>query len=69
MHAQAFVFQQHFDVGESLHTLAQDLINRRLIQELLWRMPCASRRDLQIDERHTGGVDEVQRTVGQHVLL
>ena len=38
-HAEAFVFQQDVDVGEALHALAQDVIDRRLVEELLRRMP------------------------------
>lgn len=45
------------------------MIDRRLIEKLLRRMPAPAWGDLQVDERHPGGVDEVQRTVRQHVAL
>ena len=69
MHAQAFVFQQHVDVGKSLDAVAQDMVDRRLIQKLLRWMPGPARVDLQVDERHIVGVDKGQRPVGQHVVL
>ena len=38
-HAQAFVFEKDLDVREAGHALAQHLIDRGLVEELLRRMP------------------------------
>ena len=67
--AQTLVFEQHFDVAEAGDTLAEDVVNRGLVQELLRRMPAAAGRHGGFDERHPVGVDPSQGPVGQHVLL
>ena len=38
-HPQAFVLQQHLDIREPRDALAQHLVHRGLVQELLGRMP------------------------------
>jgi hypothetical protein len=68
-HPQAFVLQQQVDVGKSLHALAQHVIDRRLVEELLRRMPGAARGDRGLHKRHTVGVHPGHRPVRQHVLL
>ena len=63
------MFEEHLDIAEAGDTLAQDVVDRRLIQELLRRVPAAAGRHRGFDERHPVGVDPGQRPVRQHVPL
>ena len=63
------MFEEHLDVAEAGDTLAQHVVDRGLVQELLRRMPAAAGRHGGLDERHPVGVDPGQRPVGQHVPL
>ena len=40
---QTFVFEQHLDVGKPGDALAEHVVDRGLVQELLRRMPAAAR--------------------------
>jgi hypothetical protein len=63
------VRQDHVDVREARNPLAQHVIDRRLVQELLRRVPATARPYLHLDERRGCCVDEHQRKVWQHVRL
>ena len=64
---QAFVLEQYGDVSEAVDPLAQDLVHRRLVDELLWRVAVAAVHGKQPDDRGAGGVDEVGAGPGLHV--
>jgi hypothetical protein len=64
---QALVLEKNRHVGEPVHPFTQHLLQRRLIDELLGRVPVTPGYRQQLRERHPVGVDEVRPAAGLHV--
>jgi hypothetical protein len=65
----AFVPQQNVHSLVPVDAVAKHLLQRRLIDEQLWRVRVAARLRRETEERPPGLVDEVDRFVREHVLL